>query len=254
MKTADFARDRLLEHRSVWRTKPALRAVYADLFRHVRDWLVPGTTVELGGGTGNFKEFLPSCLAVDIQFAPWLDVAADAQALPFADGSLSNLVLVDVLHHLAAPRRFLAEAQRVLVPGGRVALVEPAITPVSWFFYRFFHPERLDFSIDPLAESEEPSGKDPYDGNQALATLLFDAQCERLRNVVPLLRVEHKEFLSLLAYPLSGGFRPWTLVPERAASPLLRVEGWLLPTVGKWMAFRMLVVLQRIAAPKLETR
>ena len=244
----------MLEHRSVWRTKPVLRAIYADLFRHIGDWLVPGTTVELGGGSGNFKEFLPSCLAVDIQFAPWLDVAADAHALPFADGSLSNLVLVDVLHHLAEPRRFLAEAQRVLVPGGRVALVEPAITPVSSFFYRFFHPERVDFSIDPLAEIDEKSRNDPYGGNQAVATLLFDGQRERLQRVIPLLRIEHKTFLSLLAYPLSGGFRSWSLVPERVASPLLRLEEWMLPAMGKWMAFRMFVVLQRIAAPKSATR
>jgi SAM-dependent methyltransferase len=251
---ASCAGKRLLEHQSVWRTKPVLRAIYADLFQRVGDWLVPGTTVELGAGTGNFKEFLPSCLAVDIQFAPWLDVAADAHALPFVDGSLCNLVLVDVLHHLAEPRRFLLEAQRVLVPGGRVAMIEPAVTPVSWFFYRLFHSERLDFSIDPLADCDEKSRSDPYDGNQALATLLFDRQCERLQNVTPLLRIEHKTLLSLVAYPLSGGFRSWSLVPERAVSRLLKLERWMLPVVGKWMAFRMLVVLQRIAAPESASR
>jgi len=247
LKTGVDASERLLEHRSVWRTKPILRTLYADLFRRVREWLVPGPTLELGCGSGNFKEFLPTCLAIDIQPAPWLDVVADAHRLPIIDGSVSNIVLIDVLHHLAEPGRFLAEAERVLAPHGRLLLVEPAITPISWFFYRFFHRERVDLSADPLSEIAEEARKDPYNGNQAVATLLFDRGADRLQGAAPLLRIKQKRFLSLFAYPLSGGFRRWKLVPEAVATPVLKIEESLLPILGKWMAFRMFVVLERIA-------
>jgi len=179
---------------------------------------------------------------------------ADAHELPIADASVTNIVLVDVIHHLAEPGRFLREAQRVLTPRGRLVLVEPAITPWSWVFYRFLHPERVDFSADPFSEVDEGAKRDPYDGNQAVPTLLFDERSDRLRSVAPFLRLRHKRYLSLFAYPLSGGFRPWSLVPEAIVEPLLRIEERLLPTLGKWMAFRMLVVLERSAPSESSER
>jgi len=47
-------------------------------------------------------------VATDVQSAPWLDCVADAQRLPFADGCAANIVMVDVLHHLALPALVLA--------------------------------------------------------------------------------------------------------------------------------------------------
>ena len=59
-------------------------------------------------------------MAVDVLRAPWLNVVADAHELPFADSSVSNIVLIDVIHHLAEPRRFLEEAERVIEETERV--------------------------------------------------------------------------------------------------------------------------------------
>jgi hypothetical protein len=138
------------------------------------------------------------------------------------------------------------ESQRVLVPGGRLILVEPAVTPVSWFFYRFFHPERVDFSADPLTRVDRAADKDPYDGNQAIPMLLFGKDDGRLREVMPRMELRHKSFLSLFAYPLSGGFRRWSLLPEPAARRLLKLEDRMLPALGRWLAFRKLIVLERV--------
>jgi hypothetical protein len=55
------------------------------------------------------------------------------------------------------------------------------------------------------------------------------------------------ERLSLLAYPLSGGFRPWCLVPEAAIGPMLDMETHVAPLIGGLMAFRLFVVLERHA-------
>ena len=46
------------------------------------------------------------------------------EALPVDDGQLDVAVLALVLHHLPDPARALAEAGRVLVPGGRVLIVD----------------------------------------------------------------------------------------------------------------------------------
>ena len=46
----------------------------------------------------------------------------------------------------------LAEAQRVLEPGGRIIMIEPAITLLSSPFFRLLHPEPVDMTADPFAE------------------------------------------------------------------------------------------------------
>jgi SAM-dependent methyltransferase len=46
------------------------------------------------------------------------------EALPIDDGQLDVAVLALVLHHLPDPARALAEAARVLAPGGRVLIVD----------------------------------------------------------------------------------------------------------------------------------
>jgi len=44
---------------------------------------------------------------------------------------------------------FLLEAQRILLPGGRLILVEPWVTPFSYFIYRYIHQEDCDLSAHP---------------------------------------------------------------------------------------------------------
>ena len=53
------------------------------------------------------------------------DVRADAHVLPFADASVDSILLVGVLEHVDEPDRVLAEALRVLKPGGRGYIAVP---------------------------------------------------------------------------------------------------------------------------------
>ncbi len=56
----------------------------------------------------------------------------DVRDLPFADASMDVLCVQGGLHHLETMddlRRALAEAARVLAPGGRLIVVEPWLTP-----------------------------------------------------------------------------------------------------------------------------
>ena len=239
---------RLKEHREVWEKKEVLRLVYGDYYRRLfAACPSEGAVLDIGGGSAHAKSFRDDIVTLDILPFPGIDVVADAHSLPFADGSFSAIVMLDVLHHLARPVGFLREAARVLRRGGRLAMIEPGITPVSWGFYNFLHQEPVDMSADPFAMTQDRPGKDPFDSNQAIPTLIFGRKqgLARVAEEVPGLSVAKVERLSLFAYPLSGGFKRWCLVPRFAVAPLLRVEDRMPAFLRRFAGFRLFAVLER---------
>ena len=237
--------DPLTHYRFAWDRKPVLRRVYNDIYDRIASCCVSGHTVEIGGGIGQFKQRFPDVIATDIQKGPGLDVVADAQKLPFGPASISNVIMVDVLHHIEYPILFLREAERVLRPGGRCIMVEPAITKGSTLFYRFIHQEPVRMREDPLREGNPTKERDPYDSNQAIPTLLATRYRGQLAHKLPCLRVTEVQWFSFLAYPLSGGFKSWSLLPDSVAKPLLSLEKRVEPVLGPLFGFRMLLVLEK---------
>jgi hypothetical protein len=124
-------------------------------------------------------------------------------------------------------------------------ILEPAITPLSGIFYRLFHHEPVIMDVNPFILSSHKVDRDPYEANQAIPTLLFKKHLNRLSTEFPELKVLETQFISLFAYPLSGGFRTWSLLPTKIISALLRFEDKLLPALGPLMAFRCLTVIER---------
>jgi SAM-dependent methyltransferase len=205
---------------------------------------VPGDSVELGSGIGRLREIAGDRVRLtDVTPTPWTEEVADALELPYADGSLANIVLVDVFHHLADPPRFLDEAERTLARGGRVVMIEPYCSPISTPLYSRFHHERTDLDVDPF-HSDTRVGSAPLDSNQALPTLAFFRRASELRSRWPRLQIAERRRFAFLLYPLSGGFSKRQLVPAASFRPLRIVERALAP-FAPLLAFRCLVVLEK---------
>ena len=131
-------------NRDAWTRKPRLQEIYREFYRQIATRINPrisGLIVELGSGMGTIKEIIPDCITTDLFPNPWLDRQENAYRLSFADGSVSHLILFDVWHHLRYPGTALHEFQRVLAPGGRLILFEPAASWTGRFVYNFFHHE-----------------------------------------------------------------------------------------------------------------
>lgn len=240
---------RLVNHNAVWQRKGALRIIYKDYYENLVKALPSGRYLEIGSGSGHSRYILDGCdiTRLDILSSPWINVVADAHYLPFKSNQFDGVFWIDTLHHLSKPVEFLKEVTRVLRSGGRFAMIEPGITPISWIFYNYFHKEPVDLKANPLTEQTYGCNKDPFDSNQAVPTLLFQNReyYTILTKQIPNLRKTSLKWLSLWAYPLTGGFQSWSFISIGIAKCLLRLEDHLLPIFGKWLAFRLFIAMEK---------
>lgn len=52
-------------------------------------------------------------------------VSGSAYELPFEKGAFDHILIRDVIHHIADTKKLLDECARVLIPGGRIDILEP---------------------------------------------------------------------------------------------------------------------------------
>jgi len=239
--------DKVIKHRQIWREKKILREVYGDWYRQIIRDLSPvkGDTVELGAGSGNFKEFKPDVISADIVQYDWLDLCFDAHDMPFQNKTVSNIILIDVLHHLADPIRFFGEANRILKNNGRIIIIEPYPSLVSLPIYRRFHSEPFDFKQDVFCRVLM-TDKDPWESNQAMAYLLFFKQLNKFKDKFKNLSLIKQERFSLCLWPASGGFEKKQMIPDWAI-PLFRGLEIMFYPFRSWLAWRCYIVLAKLS-------
>jgi SAM-dependent methyltransferase len=234
----------LNQRKQIWKSKKILKKLYHNWYRKIGTGLRPGSILEIGGGSGNLKEFFPHAISSDIIFTPWADAVLDAHHLPFKDAVLDNIVLFDVLHHLNDPSQFFCESQRVLKKKGRIVLIEPYVSLASFFIYRFLHPEGLVWNINPFNKSCPDKNKDRFHGNQAIPTLIMERYQHGFAKHFSGLEIIKKERTDFIIYPLSGGFHNPSLCPLFLYSTLKYLEKILHP-LNRFLAFRLFVVLKK---------
>jgi SAM-dependent methyltransferase len=237
--------DKLREHERIWSQRPLLRRIYREWFELVATRLAraPGMTVELGCGGAHLREVVPDVVETDVEGTPWADAVVDAERMPYADGSVANLVLVDVFHHLSSVERFLTEATRVLVPGGRIIVLDAYCSPLSALAYSRLHHERLELAADPFRD-DSSIASDPMEANIARTTLVLFRHAHVLEQRWPELGIVDRRLLSFVAYPLSGGYSRRQILPQWGYTPVMALERALAPA-GRLLAFRCLVTIER---------
>jgi SAM-dependent methyltransferase len=89
--------------------------------------------LDIGCGEGELARHLPDGAWIGLDNSPTMlaqaplpNIVGDAVALPFPNRSFDSAALLYVLYHLPDPAQALAEAHRVLRPGGLVAVAAPS--------------------------------------------------------------------------------------------------------------------------------
>jgi len=103
------------------------------------------------GGAGRA---VPGYVNLDLFALPGVDVAADAEALPFPSAVFTRIECDAVLEHVRHPELVMGELVRVLEPGGTLHLVTPFCHPFHEYprDYRRFTPDGLKELAPPELE------------------------------------------------------------------------------------------------------
>jgi len=130
------------EHRGWQRAADAFHAGFGRLTSQAAGPLLDAADVQLGqsvldvacgpgyvsgiaasrGALVTGADFSPEMLRIAKSFHPEIEFrVADAEALPFGNESFDAVVMSFLLGHLPHPEKAIAEAHRVLKPGGRLA-------------------------------------------------------------------------------------------------------------------------------------
>jgi len=221
-----FARQKALIHQ-----RPLLKHAYDDWYRRLladaATVKTPGVLLELGSGGSYLKSLEPAIITSDV-VDHVADRVIDARQLPFADNSVRALFLTHVFHHIPDVEVFFKEAERVLVPGGVISMIEVAHTPFARFFFKNFHHEPYRDDCPEWAFAQNDS---MMDSNQALSWMVLVRDRAKFEKRHPALKIEAFALLPWFGYLASGGVTMRYLIPHFLNGVFAGIE-WLLKPVA----------------------
>jgi SAM-dependent methyltransferase len=152
-----------------------------------------GRVLEIGAGSSPLLRHMdaPFKVACDLSYAMLtaqdtndniLRLSANAQQAPWSDGAFDGIFSINVLEHVPEPQEMVAEAARLLAPGGRFLAVTPN-GDVEWLLDLL---ERLHLKL--------PEGPHKFLTFQELAELAAPT---------PFRVLEQRRFLTFPAGPLA---------------------------------------------------
>ncbi len=211
-------------------SRPLLKRCYDDWYRRLledaRSAPPGGAILELGSGGSYLKDLEPGIVTSDV-VPDVADQVIDARQLPFPDASLRALLLTHVFHHIPDVDAFFGEAQRTLIPGGVISMIEVAHSPFARFFFKNFHHEPYD---DKRKEWEFSQSDSMMDSNQALSWMVFERDRARFESRFPSLTLEKFDSMPWFTYLASGGVTAKYLIP-RFMNGLFIGTDWILTPV-----------------------
>jgi SAM-dependent methyltransferase len=198
------ADERTHEHRQIILQKKFLKKLYMEWYAYFKSKiqdLPDGKIIEIGSGGGFIKDQIPHVITSDIIPFPWTDLTFSALKMPFEEDEVSAILMIDTFHHIPDSGLFLQEVNRILKPGGKMIMIEPAASSWGKFIYKNFHHEPFEIDGDWTIPSSGPL----TGANGALPWIVFERDKELFQNKFPSLQINSINYHSPFRYLVSGG-------------------------------------------------
>lgn len=232
--------------RGIIERKGYLQSIYNDVYEKYRKCLMRcpqnGIALELGSGAGFVKIRIPEIITSDVIPYKGVDKIVDATHMPFPDESLRIICMFNVFHHISDVNLFFNEAQRCLVPGGRVLIVDQHPGWISYPIYKFFHHEYFDpTAIEWSFDSSGPLSN----ANGALTWIVFQRDQKQFIKKYPFFHIEMYEPHTPIGYWLSGGLKRWSLIPKRFINIIKKIDSLLIKISPHFGSFTDVELLKK---------
>lgn len=120
--------------------------------------------IRLNVGCGDYP--LEGWVNVDVRALPGVDVVSRAEALPFADSSVTEIYAGHVLEHLEYPLSALCHWHALLRPGGALWVTVPDFEYVATHYHcwtdRVISVYQAMFGLDDVPEQRHRHAFSPY--------------------------------------------------------------------------------------------
>ena len=183
----------------------ALGFLYREWYELVSKSLskIDGINIELGCGASFIDQVNKSIKKTDIFLNSNTDFKINAMDIgKDFEKKVSNLILINVFHHISDPELFLKSAEKSLLSGGRIIMIEPSNNFWSRLIYKFVGHEPFDRSqIEWKFQSKDPL----LDSNQALSWIILERDYEKFKKLFPMFSLIQKKNMMPFSYLLSGG-------------------------------------------------
>ena len=183
----------------------ALGILYQEWYELISNQLSEsvGMNIELGCGASFIQKTIKNIIKSDVFLNSNTDLKIDAMEVGLKfENKISNLILVNVFHHINNPELFLRSAEKSLLSGGRIIMIEPSNNIWSRFVYKLVGHEKFDTEqINWEFESNDPL----LNSNQALSWIIFKRDYKKFKKLFPKFSLYKKKSIMPLSYLLSGG-------------------------------------------------
>ena len=235
------------KNRRTYQNKELIKIIYNDYYKNIKKNIYKSNIkkiLELGSGGGNIKKIIPKCITSDQFKNNNIDRIENIYKINFKKNSISNIILIDVFHHLQFPSLALKEIHRVLIKKGRIIMMEPAMGLIPRFVYKIFHyePNGFNLKINWNHIPKKIPSSNQYFAAQSLPWRAFFLKELNLKSKYKIKLI--KPFCDF-TFLLSGGYSYKALYPKFLYSFIKLIDKILTNISIKIFSARMLIVLEK---------
>lgn len=228
---------------SIFLKKKLLQNIYFDYYHNIKKNLTKDKNskiLEVGSGPGLITKIIKKCITSENFKTSNLDRIENIYNLTFNDNELSDIVMIDVFHHIKYPMKAILEMSRVLKKKGRIIMLEPSMGYIPRLIFHIFHKEPNGFNFKISTRLNIGLNLDDYFAAQSYPYRIFYKNEIDYSDYFSKIKIELKSDFAFLG---SGGYGYSQFYPSNMYNIFKKLDSFL-SLFPQIFAARMLIVIE----------